>query len=233
LKQFIKSIFQKFGYDIVRFPGPPIRKELLESHKIDVILDVGANTGQFAKGLRRMGYQGRIISFEPLSSAYSELKCNSEKDAFWEAFNFALGDIEKAAVINIASNSYSSSILMMLPSHIKLAPESEYVGQEEIKVKTLDSLFSSLCNQADNILLKIDTQGYEKCVIMGAEKTLEFIDVIQLEMSLTPLYKDELLFDKMYELLSKKGYKLVGIEPEFIDIKTGHMLQVNGIFTRC
>lgn len=90
-------------------------------------------------------------------------------------------------MINIAGNSYSSSILKMLPSHVEASPESEYIGHEVIEVKTIDSIFPFLRNKGRNFYLKIDTQGFEERVINGAADSLQFIKLVQLEMSLIPL----------------------------------------------
>ena len=134
--------------------------------------------------------------------------------------------------MNISANSYSSSILDMLSSHLESAPESEYIGQEEISIRRLDSIFNDVCNHDDKLYIKIDTQGYEKCVLEGAEKALESVDILELELSFIPLYKDGPLFHEMFNLLYKKGFVLVHVEPGFTDPSTGQILQVDGIFQR-
>jgi len=210
-----------------------LRKQMLESFDIDTVLDVGANSGQFARALRReAGYTGRIISFEPLSAAYELLKENAEGDPAWEVFNLAIGDIEGKREMNIAGNSYSSSLLTMLPSHVKSAPDSGYIGKELISVSTLDSLFEDIRSKAKNVYMKIDTQGFESRVLNGAEKSLAYIDTIEMEMALIPLYDGEVLFNDMCLRMSDKGYTLVAIENEFSDPASGQLLQVDGIFHR-
>lgn len=236
LKKLIQRITRNMGFDLVRFEPSkhPLarRKRLLESYNINLVLDVGANIGQYGKELREIGYKGKIVSFEPQSSAYKELSEKVRNDELWEAHHYALGDKKETAMINIAGNSYSSSLLDMLPSHLKSAPKSKYIGQEEIQIKTLDSIFSTLSSQTDSIYLKLDTQGFEENVLKGAENSLHNIDTIQLEMSLTPLYKDELLFNEMYQHLYQKKYRLVAVEPGFTDEDTGQLLQIDGIFHR-
>jgi FkbM family methyltransferase len=228
LKQRIQGLLRNRGLDVVRYG----RKKLLRAYAVDVVLDVGANAGQFGRQLRSIGYQGRIVSFEPLSSAYKKLLKTARADGSWEAMNCALGNTEGTSCINIAGNSYSSSILEMLPSHLVSAPNSRYLSKEEIEVKTLDSLFDSLCSPHDSVLLKIDTQGFEKRVLDGAENSLKFIDTVQLEMSLVPLYQGEALFAELYHMLSARGYQLVAVEQGFADKVTGQLLQVDGTFHR-
>jgi len=235
-KRITKKIFNKAGFDIVRYP--PMnqiikrRMKLISFYDINLIFDVGANIGQYAKQMRNRGYKGRIVSFEPLSSAYKKLVENSSADPLWNTVNIALGDNERTTEINIAGNSYSSSILDMLPKHLSSAPDSVYVGKKVVIVRRIDSIISDYFHSSDKLFLKIDTQGYEKNVIDGAENSIDKIAGIQLEMSLVPLYKGETLFLEIINLLKQKGYTLMSLEPGFSDPSTEQLLQVDGIFFR-
>lgn len=242
---FIKRALRKAGYDVVRYdPLLDIvrfdlaghylvkRKTLLDLYRIDIVLDVGANTGQYAELLRAIGYAGRIASFEPLQAAFKTLSRNAKDDRGWSAFNYALGDYNGTAKINIAGNSYSSSLLEMLPAHLASAPESQYVGSEEVRIRTLDAVFEETCTEGDNVYLKIDAQGFEKQVLDGAALSLPHIDTIQIEMSLVPLYRDQPLFGDIFGFLTDKGYRPVQFEPGFADANSQRLLQVDGIFHR-
>lgn len=194
----IRRLLWKFGYDISRFnpADHPLarRKRILETFAIDTVLDVGANTGQFARQLRHdLGFLGRILSFEPASQAFEALRVNSKGDPTWEVYQWALGDIEGTGEINLSANTYSSSIFAMLPSHSKSAPDSKYIGKESITIRTVDCVFRELCGSARNVYLKIDTQGFEYQVLKGAEASLRSIETLQIEMSLVPLYQGSAL----------------------------------------
>lgn len=233
----VRRLLRKAGYDVSKF-GPtshPLarRRQILQSYGIDTVLDIGANAGQFAKELRYdVGYGKRILSFEPLSTAFALLCANAKADPAWDVYNYAIGDVEEKREINIAGNSYSSSLLSMLPAHLESAPESKYVGKESIEVKTVDAIFGLLCKTSRNVYMKIDTQGFESRVLAGAERSLQHIDTIQMEMSLVPLYDGELCFNEMCLFMDRKGYTLVAIENGFSDPASGQLLQVDGIFHR-
>lgn len=239
MKIVIQKILNKVGLQIKRYPDPiklspdmARRVKMLKYFKIDTILDIGANTGQFAVKMRKLGFRDKIISFEPLSNAFDQLKSNSLEDENWLISNYALGNEDAKSIINVSNNSQSSSILNMLPIHLSSAPSSEYIAREEIEVKKLDSIFNLFCKNTDKIMMKIDTQGYEKNVIEGALESLKMIDIIQLEMSIVPLYENEMLFVEMINYLERNGFQLFALENGFSNPSSGRLLQVDGIFVK-
>lgn len=234
LRNTARRFLRQTGFDLVRYANLPTsrRIQLISSHRINLILDVGANTGQYAMHMRQLGYKGRIVSFEPVTSAYNVLAKYASHDGLWNTVNIALGDYDGKAQINIAGNSVSSSILEILPVHVHAAPTSAYVSKEEITVRRIDSIIDEYYHVGERLFLKTDTQGYEQKVIEGATDSLDHIIGIQVEMSLVPLYKGEMSLSEMTTLLSHKGYALMSIEPGFRNLSTGQLLQVDGIFFR-
>jgi len=237
IKKTIKKLFKKLGFDLTRYnPASSQNARILEFfsiYKIDTVLDVGANIGQFAMGLREFGYKGRIISFEPLSEAYSHLLINSKNDPNWIiAPRMAIGSEEGKKTINISGNFVSSSILKMTNIHIKGAPESAYVGSEEIYIDKLDNIWKTFFKNKDNIFIKIDVQGYESQVLKGATNILSKIKGIQIELSLVPIYENQLLFRDMLDYITILGFELWDILPGFRDKQSGKLLQFDGIFFR-
>lgn len=237
LRHELRKLLWNSGYDIAPFnPGShPIarRRLLMDFLQIDVVLDIGANTGQYAYELRHdLGFEGRICSFEPMSAPFRTLQARASRDPKWKTFDFALGDLAGSATINVAGNSESSSLLEMLPAHMQAAPESEFVGTEDVKIQTLDAIFDDVCRLGERVYLKIDTQGFEGRVLKGADRCLNKIHAVQVEMPLTPLYDGEMTFSGLCQLLLGKGYTMVGLDPGFNDRRTGQLLQVDGIFHR-
>jgi FkbM family methyltransferase len=227
---------RKAGFEVARYrpTSSPVarRMHLLERNGIDLVLDVGANVGQYSTSLRECGYRGRIVSFEPLTSAFSQLQVSAKADPLWEAVNIGLGDRDERATINIAGNSQSSSLLDMLPAHLKSAPVSAYVGKEDITVSRLDSVFTKYHRPGDRTFLKLDAQGYERKILEGASVSMADILGIQLEMSIEPLYRNEMPYLEMLAYLVGIGFTLASIEPGFVDPVSGRMLQMDGIFFR-
>lgn len=206
---------------------------MLADQNIDLVFDVGANTGQFAKSLRKAGYTHRIVSFEPLSIAHAQLLQASRNDSKWDiAPRAAIGDHEGEVEMHIAANSVSSSVLQMLDSHAIAAPDSAFIGSERVRLSRLDTVTSSYLESGTRPFVKIDTQGYEDRVLDGATELLHKVRGLQLELSLVPLYKEQKLFDALVERLCTLGYSIWAIWPGFFDPHTGRMLQVDATFFR-
>jgi hypothetical protein len=143
-----------------------------------------------------------------------------------------LGSASGQAVLHVAANSYSSSILELLPRHVRAAPHSRYVCEEQIEIRALDSALPPILNGGKVAYLKVDTQGFEREVLLGAGASLAMIPLLQLELSLVPLYQGAPLLPEMCQLASDLGYQLISIEPGFVDEESGEVLQVDGIFRR-
>src|SRR5262249_15214796 len=151
LIKIANSLLRRWGYKVYSIERFRRRKGtdnylrrrflLVETCKTDFILDVGANVGQFAQSMRALGFKGRIVSFEPLSCAYTELRLAAENDPLWECQNYALAAAEGNATINISGNSVSSSLLKIRDIHLRADPAARYVDTEVVALKTLDTLF--------------------------------------------------------------------------------------------
>ncbi len=206
---------------------------LLRRHGVRTVLDVGANDGGFASELLLGGYEGRIISFEPLPDAWARLRERAARAANWQvAPRLALSDGEGEAVFHEAGNSASSSLLSMTATHVDAAPASRTVAVMKVRTTTLDAALRSLEHQAPSFL-KLDVQGAERMVLAGAPETLrrEVIG-IQVEMSLAGLYEGQPSASDLDALLKSLGFECWDILPGFRDPASLRMLQYDGIYFR-
>lgn len=230
----IRKFIHNFGLDVRKYPTPLLRNRLKLWNKYDVqlILDVGANVGQYGSQIRSIGYKHKIISFEPYLNAFTSLTKKTNKDGKWEALNIALGDFDRQETLHISKNSASSSLKKINDVHLKAEPNTLTIGTEEVVVRKLDSIYSDLNPNDENVFLKIDAQGFEKNILQGAEKSLPNIKGLQLELSIVELYEGEALFQEMLDFCTERGFTLHSIEPNFWDFKTGRLYQFDGIFYR-
>ncbi|MDP9052398.1 MAG: FkbM family methyltransferase [Acidobacteriota bacterium] len=235
LKPIIRSLARNLGYEIL---GPPrayadqiTLRGLLHRENINLILDVGANVGQFVHAVHESGYQERIISFEPQASEHAQLLALAAPDPNWTiADRTALGADAGFLTMHRSSNSQSSSILPMLASHSDAEPRAGYIDTEQVQVNRLDDV----CTLApsDRVLLKIDVQGYEKPVLDGARRILESCRAVLIEMSLIPLYEGQMLARPLWDMLEEVGFEAWSFEPGFRSPRSGRLLQLDGLFVR-
>lgn len=237
MKEAIKRLLREAGFDLRRRSiqvSPDIQLgRILRHWEIDLVLDVGANAGQYGLALRELGYAGRIVSFEPLAAAHEGLQRAARGSPGWQvAPRMAIGDADGDIEMHVAANSVSSSVLDMLPAHERAAPGSAYVAREKVALRRLDGVAGQYLAGARRALLKIDTQGYEDHVLTGAAGVLERITAIQTELTLVPLYSGQRLLDDMRARIEAMGFELFAIFPGYVDQTSGRTLQLDGFFVR-
>ena len=233
----IKKSIHLLGWDLRRYnrvnvPAMQLVKAL-ELAGINLVFDIGANEGQFAREIREYGYTGKIVSFEPLSSARKKLLSLSSADPNWEVHDqSAIGDQDGEIEIHIAGNSVSSSVLPMLESHSSAAVSSAYVDSERVPIAKLDSVAKQYMTPESKLFIKIDTQGFEWQVLDGARETLQHARGVLCELSLVPLYDGQRLWRDIVDRLDAEGFMLWALQKGFTDPRTGQSLQMDGIFLR-
>lgn len=237
IEKFVRRSANRFGLDIRRHhPDATSSARLsraMSKHGIDLLIDVGANVGQFAQSMRDAGYKNSIVSFEPIETAHAELVRRSGRDNRWKiAPPMAVGDQDGEILINISANSVSSSLLAMLDTHATAAPQSVYIGSQKTRLARLDTVIGEHLAPQTIPFLKVDTQGYEDRVLNGASNLLGRLQGLQLELSFVPLYEDQKLFDDLVARLNALGFSIWAIWPGFCDPESGRMLQVDVTFFR-
>ena len=232
----VRRLLRRAGYDVVRYHHTihPVARllRLFEEYRVTQLFDVGANVGQYATFMRKNGYRGKLVSFEPLSAAFAALKRQAAGDVDWTVVQRGLGDQSGQATINIAGNSESSSLLNMLPRHKVAAPHAIYVGTETVSICTLDQAVDEYAHPDRSLFVKLDTQGFEKKIIEGGRRSLSRICGFNVELSIDPLYEGETALPQMVEFMADHGFQLMGVEPGWSHETTGQMLQLMGMFFR-
>jgi FkbM family methyltransferase len=232
------SAFGRLGYELLPRDRLALtaeetrRARLLRSLGITLVLDAGANVGGYGAQLRRLGYGSRIVSFEPLADAFAALERAATSDTRWECRRQALGSSNGTTEIHVAANAVSSSLLRINDRALRSAPQAGYVSTEQVEVTRLDSIWPELAREGDRVWLKLDVQGFELEVLKGAEASLPSIACVQAELSFVPLYHGSPLFLELIEYLAARGFRLAGLEEGHDDVRTGEMLQADGIFVR-
>jgi FkbM family methyltransferase len=231
----VRKILCRYGYDIRPVAQSSLAKTravLIAELGVGLVVDVGANEGQYGIVLRNEGFRGKILSFEPQASAFSVLSSRARQMPDWRCVRCALGANAGRLSINIAGNSYSSSLLPMLASHVEAAPESRIIETESVETMRLDAALEQYGWTAPRIMLKADVQGYEDRVLAGSTGILDRIVLLELEVSFVPLYEGQKLFPDIHEWALQNGFNLVALEEGFRNPKTYSLLQADALYAR-
>jgi FkbM family methyltransferase len=204
------------------------RERLLSG--VDVVLDVGANTGQYGQLLREDGYSGRLVSLEPVAEAYEELRRLAAADDAWEAVRVAVSDADGEVTLNVTGDSRSSSVLAR---NERFAEKEGWAPKESrpVPARRLDGLAGELLRPRERAYLKLDIQGYERTVLAGAGDALGRFEALELELSVTPLYDGQPGVGEMLPLLAERGFRPVCLEPILLD-DAGLLMELDGLFAR-
>lgn len=236
--QSARVLLNRLGIQVTRWPPTQSlafarRRILTHQPEAKVVVDVGANSGQWARSCRDLGYAGPIYSFEPIPGVYRSLYASSVHDTQWKTFNLALGSSKRERVsLNVTSNEgMSSSFLDMLPAHTTIDPTVSVNGTEEVSMTTLDNWEDSY-RIYGAAYLKCDTQGFEMEVLTGASKFLTRTNWIELETWLVPGYEGAPTFHDLNEFLSELSFTLYALEPGGIDRRSGRCISLDAIWSR-
>ena len=204
------------------------RHQLIMGNEIDLVLDGGANRGQWSSVIRRDYPSIPVISVEPILAAYEDLKILALQVGNWSTLNVALGERVETAKINVANNGEQSSSLLHPHDHLYHYPTVEFVKTQETKVITLDSID---INKASRIFLKLDLQGNELPALKGGTEFLKNVQAIELEMTTVQMYKQQATFIEVATYLAEHGFAIFSFADAFRSVD-GQMIYVDVLFNR-
>lgn len=181
--------------------------DFIEHRQIDTVIDVGANVGQFGESLRAEGYRGRIVSFEPTRAAFEELARKAAADGNWQAHHCGLGAASGMATLHASHLSVFNSFLE-LSTVAELHDNRMAVDHtEEVPIYTLDEVAEPLLREgARNLLLKIDTQGYERQVLEGGRQTVARAAGVLMELPVIHTYKGDWHLHEALQYMFEAGF---------------------------
>jgi FkbM family methyltransferase len=184
-----------------------IIKSLHSSVKnLNTVIDVGANIGQFSYRILSYYNKANVYCFEPLPEAYGELVRNFKKNQNVKPFNVCLGSEDGMIDFFVNDFSQASSALKISENQKSNFPFTKNSKKIIVPVKRLDNLIADI-NMESPVLLKLDTQGFEKNVLVGCEKILSKVDYLLFETSFIRMYENEPLFDEMHDFVKSLGFE--------------------------
>lgn len=183
--------------------------------KDSIVIDVGANRGQFAEEILAIVPVKRIYSFEPVDGAYYELEALSKKYSQILPVRKAISSQNGTSSFFVTASDVGSSLLQPLPGQ----PSKWLTVDQKITVETLrlDYFIREQCLQDDNgiALLKSDAQGSDLDVILSAGEYLTpgIIKSILVEINFTNFYLGQHSYHQIFSVLDKAGYRMAWFYP--------------------
>ncbi len=206
---------------------------ILERFGIDLVLDIGAHRGEYGGYLRRAGWTGRIVSFEPQSAVRAVLAERAAADGNWQvAPAMAIGREDGEIALNLSAETDMSSVLPLADSALRFTPSSAAIGRETVAQRRLASVFGDHVRAGDRVFVKADVQGFESAVLDGAAPVMARIAGWQLEMSIEPIYDGETDWRILLDRMARLGYAAHLFIPGYFSRHIARQLQIDGIFMR-
>ncbi len=236
MKKILQKCFLYFGFVLRRANLYSCDNRRLlrffEHHKIDIVLDVGANSGQFAQELLESGFKGKIVSFEALPHVYEDLKQNAKTygKQWVVAPQCAISDEEKTVNFHVTKENTSSSMLKPSENANDLPDFFDVNDVIKVKSKRLDTLLKEMDITSNHIYLKIDVQGAEKKVLRGADKIMEQIQGMTVEMPLYRYYEKQPLARELDKWIIQRNFELWDIVPVLRQPETGRLDYFDAIY---
>ncbi|MBC7365672.1 MAG: FkbM family methyltransferase [Undibacterium sp.] len=209
-------------------------RHLLRIKQIDLLIDVGANRGQFARLARQVGYTGEIASVEPLSRYHPDLRAAAAADGRWRIFPMAAGSENTARDLNVAANDVFSSLYPISEAgRARFGAQMAVGSVERVQVRTLDSLWPEISGGTPRrVLLKTDTQGHDLEVLGGATQVLGSTHALMTEASIQNIYAGTPRFFEVATWLESRGFALSGVFPMSHRAEDLALIEVDAFFTR-
>ncbi|MDA0182854.1 FkbM family methyltransferase [Solirubrobacter phytolaccae] len=223
MKALLQRALKRAGYtlyrDAPRDLANPLGVELaahsallravLQRADVNLVLDVGAHRGGYRDLLRASGYDGEIVSFEPVGASFAALQARAADDPAWRVQHLALGREAGEATLNVARESNFTSFLEPNAFSVERFGGSAVDHHETVEVARLDAVFERAAAHvpAPRALLKTDTQGWDLEVIEGAAGVLEHVVALQAELSVRPIYEDSTSWLEVLARLGELGFR--------------------------
>lgn len=179
---------------------------LLPQYRPELLVDIGANVGNFAAKFHKLHPDAGIICFEPSPASFEALRNNQLLPTSLRAEAQALGSRAGQATMLVSGTDSTN--------HILSVHEPVPSGHEKIMVliDTLDN-YTERNQLAAISYLKIDTEGHDLEVIAGSHRllTAQLVDFVQVEVGCNDSNHFHVPLEAALRDLRRLGYELFGI----------------------
>jgi len=238
-----RHLLHRAGIDVTRWPHRPddgvidwALSAVFQSQSVNCVIDVGGNRGLFAERVRKLGYRGRIVSFEPSPTTLPVITAAAEHDPDWIVRPVGLSSKPGQAVLRLHENPELDSMLDAVPGVIDQIPTMHETGSASITLSTLEAEYPEIVAgiTQPRVLLKSDTQGHEAEVLRGAgDKGLdEDVVAVLVELAAQPIYVGQPGMISVMDMIMTDGFTPVAFEPWFRSSDDLRAVEMDALFMR-
>ena len=206
---------------------------ILQLYRINCVLDVGANRGQYARRLRNAGYKGHIVSFEPVAETFARLEAAAAGDPRWSVHRCALGRAESTATMTVVPGTLSS---VLEPTAFGVDRYQQFLDatHEEVPVRRLDALLDEVTADVPDrrLYLKLDTQGYDLEAFAGMGDRLADVCAMQSEVAVMPIYDGMPMMEEALAAYTAAGFEITALYPVSRQSRTGRVVEFDCVLVR-
>lgn len=243
LREALHGLLRKAGLDIRLMRNVERHDRLIAEDKwrrdwavfqtipIRTVLDIGANTGQFARMIHGLCPQAAIHAFEPIGVCAEELKGILSSIPGARVYPWALGDTTERIMMNRSLFTPCSSLLKPNARMELEYPDGARVQSEQVEMRRLDDAVSGIDLEPD-VLVKIDVQGYELHVLRGGAETLRRVRWLAIEVTFRSQYDGQPLFDEIYQAVHALGFLFRGFAGQYVSPHDQQWAYADAIFER-
>ena len=175
------------------------------------LIDIGTHKGEFLESFLKIKKIKRFYCFEPQKKIYDNLNKKFKRFNKIKLYNYALGDICSNRKIKI-NNLTSTSTLSKFNHNSKYLKFKNFLTGNDlrnqksyiIKQKTIDRLFEKV--SLKKTFMKIDVEGYEYKVLVGAKKKINQLTYVLVENQFFNQYKD---YGNVKKFLLQNGFEVI------------------------
>lgn len=192
-------------------------RQFFAHFRVDCVFDVGANAGQYATMIRNdVGFQGPIISYEPIPEMVERLRVLSANDSNWHIEALALDREVGPAIFHVTANSKFSSLHAPSPDQPGIFQAMNRVVHDvPVMRATVADEFQKWQKKLGFMrpFLKMDTQGNDYAVVKGAGDVIRSFVGLQSELAIRKLYADSINFTEAIAAYTEHGFELSALVP--------------------
>jgi FkbM family methyltransferase len=234
LNLLMQRAAMRLGFYVVRrFRNPAYTLMGLGRYDFRTVLDVGANRGQFAQAMKPRFPRATFHCFEPTPAAFADLALWASTQTGVLPVQVALGEKRGALEMNLhLDHSTSSSFLRTTAHSERLYPFTSAQETLSVAIERLDDFVAALPTPLeDDILLKLDVQGYEAQVLRGAPIVLSRVRATIMEVSIDELYEGQSTFSELVALMNESRLRYAGnLNQEYAP--DGRVIFLDAVFIR-